>query len=125
MLLSPKLDEFDRQSSPEMKADQLVEDMFCPLCRASLIEPEAHCGECNSPAARIMISVRSKLIPFYLCTKAGCRWHGISKADELKIKSKVARQKVPEQDSVLRIRNFQEVPTVLPGKRPWSRPTAA
>ncbi|MBI4726967.1 NADPH-dependent glutamate synthase [candidate division TA06 bacterium] len=57
-----------------------------------------------------MISVRSKLIPFYICTKSGCRWHGISQADELKIKPKAARQKVPEQDAVLRIRNFQEVP---------------
>ena len=110
LFLSPKLDEFERRSSPELKEGQAVEELACPLCQASLIESGAYCGECDSPAARIMISVRSKLIPFYLCTKAGCRWHGISKADELKIKSKVARQKVPEQDSVLRIRNFQEVP---------------
>ncbi len=110
LFLSPKVDEFEQRSGLELAEGQVMEDMSCPLCQASLIEPEAHCGECDSPAAKIMITVHSRLIPFYICTKVGCHWHGISRADELRIKPKVARQRVPEQDALLRIRNFQEVP---------------
>jgi glutamate synthase (NADPH/NADH) small chain len=58
----------------------------------------------------VIISAASKLIPFYICLKKGCEWHGLTKADERKIKLKIPRQEMPEQDKTLRIHNHQEVP---------------
>ncbi len=109
LLLSPVMDDFSRRSSMELDEGG-AQALSCPHCSASLIEPETFCGECGSPAARLMVSVQSKLIPFYICARAGCRWHGITKADEQRIKPKVERQRMSEQDALLRIRNFQEVP---------------
>ncbi|MBN1331214.1 MAG: NADPH-dependent glutamate synthase [Candidatus Heimdallarchaeota archaeon] len=42
--------------------------------------------------------------------KYGCHWHGLTKADERKIKLKIPRQVMPEQDQILRVHNFNEVP---------------
>ena len=49
-------------------------------------------------------------MPFYLCMKQGCTWHGFSKADENKVKLKIPRQDMPEQDMKLRVANHGEVP---------------
>ena len=68
------------------------------------------CGECGSPVAEVIISALSGLIPFYLCTKYGCEWHGLTKRDERRLKLKIPRQDMPEQDQTLRVHNFQEVP---------------
>jgi glutamate synthase (NADPH/NADH) small chain len=100
---------FERQSNLELADDQVVDDLLCPHCGVSLVDREAHCEECASPVGRIVVSVQSKLVDFSVCTKMGCRWLGISQADEAKIKPKVKRQQKPEQDALLRIRNFQEV----------------
>lgn len=110
LLLSPVMEDFSRQSTIDLPDGTVVKDLSCPECRVSIVEKEGHCGSCDSPVARLMVSVRSKLIPFFICTRVGCPWHGISKADEQRLKPKVPRQKVPEQDALLRIRNFQEVP---------------
>ncbi|HTY08220.1 MAG TPA: NADPH-dependent glutamate synthase [Candidatus Edwardsbacteria bacterium] len=110
LLLSSKMEDFTRQSTLDLTDGQAVDGLSCPFCRTSIIERDGHCGQCNSPAARLTVSVQSRLIPFFICTKVGCRWHGITKADEQRIKPKVPRQKVPEQDALLRIRNFNEVP---------------
>jgi len=110
LLLSPVMDDFSRQTAGPDSEIAEPQDLRCPHCDATLVEAGAYCGECSSPAARLMVSVLSKLIPFYICTKQGCRWHGISKADQLRIKPKVERQRMPEQDALLRVRNFQEVP---------------
>lgn len=110
LLLSPRMEDFARQSTIDLTDGAVVDGLSCPNCRASLVDPGGRCGECGSPAARLMVSVQSRLIPFFICTRIGCRWHGITKADELRIKPRTPRQKVPEQDAVLRIRNFQEVP---------------
>ena len=49
-------------------------------------------------------------MPFFICLKKGCEWHGLTKADERRIKLKIPRQDMPEQDKTFRIYNFQEVP---------------
>ncbi len=100
---------FERQSNLELADEQVVDDLLCPHCGVSLIDREAHCEECASPVGRIVVSVQSKLVDFSVCSKMGCRWLGISQADEAKIKPKVKRQQKPEQDALLRTRNFQEV----------------
>ncbi len=100
---------FEHRSNLELAEGQVVDDLLCPHCGVSLLSREAHCDLCASPAATVVASVQSRLVDFAICSKLGCSGHGISPADEAKIKPKVARQKKPEQDAVLRIRNFQEV----------------
>jgi glutamate synthase (NADPH/NADH) small chain len=58
----------------------------------------------------MIIAVYSKLIPFFICTRHKCEWHGLTKADENKIKLKIPRQEMPEQDQKLRGANYLEVP---------------
>ncbi|HNX00149.1 MAG TPA: FAD-dependent oxidoreductase, partial [Candidatus Cloacimonadota bacterium] len=108
--LSPYLDVFEVETSIPIEPGEVLDDLLCPQCKKSLLSKEISCGECNSPVAKIIISAYSKLIPFFICLKYGCEWHGLTKADERKIKLKIPRQEMPEQDQKLRIHNFQEVP---------------
>ena len=110
LFLSPYLDVFEIESSVEIEKDGALDDVICPNCKKSLINKDVSCGECGSPVSEVIISALSKLIPFYICTKYGCEWHGLTKRDERRIKLKIPRQDMPEQDQTLRVHNFQEVP---------------
>ncbi|MFO8051382.1 MAG: NADPH-dependent glutamate synthase [Thermoplasmatota archaeon] len=108
--LSPYLDVFDKEMSIPIKEGELVDKFICPHCKSSLMIEDKLCEECGSPLAELIISAYSKLIPFFLCSRNGCEWHGLTKADEAKIKLKIPRQTMPEQDQKIRVHNFQEVP---------------
>ena len=110
LLLSPYLDVFDIESSKPIAPDAVLDDLLCPNCNTSLISKDTDCGECGSQVGEVIISAASKLIPFYICLKHGCEWHGLTKIDQRKIKLKIPRQDMPEQDQTLRIHNYQEVP---------------
>ena len=101
--------QFERRTDLELEEGQVVDDLLCTHCGGSLIEKDAHCEECASPVAVVVASMQSKLVDFAICSKVGCSGHGISPTDEARIKPKVVRQKKPEQDALLRTRNFQEV----------------
>ena len=108
--LSPYLDVFDVETSVPVQEGEVLDDLICPHCKKSLISQETKCGECGSPVAHVIISALSRLIPFFICLKRGCEWHGLTKIDERRIKLKIPRQEMPEQDKTLRIHNHQEVP---------------
>jgi len=108
--LSPYLDVFDKVTSLPILDGEVVDDLMCPHCKSSLRIDERMCEECGSPLGEIIISAYSKLIPFFLCLKYGCEWHGLTPADQQKIKLKIPRQEMPEQDMKIRVHNFQEVP---------------
>lgn len=108
--LSPYLDVFDIESSVPIEKDDKLDDLICPKCKKSLINTEMVCGRCGSAVAEMIITAFSKLIPFFICMKHGCEWHGLTRADENKIKLKIPRQEMPEQDQKLRVTNFTEVP---------------
>lgn len=108
--LSPYLDVFDIDLSADIAEGKLIDDLICPHCKTSLINKDVSCGDCNSKVGEVTLSAASKLLPFYICTKHGCEWHGLTKADERRIKLKIPRQDMPEQDQKLRVHNFQEVP---------------
>ncbi len=110
LVLSPYLDVFDVDSSVAIDKGTVLDDLLCPKCHKSLVNPETVCGECGSPVGEVIVSVFSKLMPFYICLKYGCEWHGLTKADEQRIKLKIPRQEMPEQDKTLRVHNHQEVP---------------
>lgn len=108
--LSPYLDVFDIESSIPIEMEDRLDDLLCPRCKKSLIVDTKVCGECGSPVAEMIITAFSKLIPFFICMKHGCTWHGLTKADENKVKLKIPRQEMPEQDMKLRAANHNEVP---------------
>ncbi len=86
LLLSPYLNSFTSKSTIYLPEDKAVSDVKCYHCDTSLVEKEKNCGKCNSPIAKINVSASTKLIDFYMCTKKGCRWHGLSEDDLYNIK---------------------------------------
>ena len=108
--MSPYLDVFEVESSVPIEEGENLDDLICPHCHQSLVTDERKCDECGSGVGELIISAYSRLLTFYICLEYGCQWHGLSKADERKIKLKIPRQEMPEQDQKLRIHNFTEVP---------------
>lgn len=108
--LSPFLDVFDTRTSIKLKKGTVLDDLLCPHCKRSLVNRQVSCGDCGTMVGEVIVSAYAKLIPFYVCLKQGCEWHGIPKEEEKKIKLKIPRQDMPEQDRKIRIENFQEVP---------------
>jgi ssDNA-binding Zn-finger/Zn-ribbon topoisomerase 1 len=86
LMLSPYLNAFTSKSTVFIPEDKVVKDLKCWHCDKTLIESKKTCGKCGSPAAKISISARTKLIDFYICTKKGCNWHGLNEDDLYEIK---------------------------------------
>jgi len=84
--LSPYMNVFTSESTVYLQEDKPVTDISCPHCSTSLISVNKACEECGSPIAKIFISARTKMINFYLCSKKGCKWHGLSDEDLQDIK---------------------------------------
>jgi glutamate synthase (NADPH/NADH) small chain len=108
--MSPYLDVFEIEASVPIKEGEILSDLICPHCKSSLITDERKCEDCDSKVAKLIITAYSKLLPFFICLQYGCDWHGLTKADERRIRLKIPRQEMPEQDQKLRIHNFLEVP---------------
>jgi glutamate synthase (NADPH) small chain len=109
LLVNPRLDEFERVVSPCWTGEAVATDVLCPQCHASLLEAGARCAACESPVFTIDVSLHTRVAPLSCCTRADCRWHGVPKRTRAKILAQAPRQKKPEQDPRLRVRNFQEV----------------
>jgi hypothetical protein len=77
---------FSSKSTVFLPEDKVVEDLSCPHCNQSLILHDKTCEKCASPVAKINVSARTKLIDFYICTKKGCKWHGLSENDLYEIR---------------------------------------
>jgi len=86
LFLSPYLNVFTSKSTIFLPEDRVVNDLKCFHCHHSLIAEEKNCEKCGSPAARISITARTKFIDFYICTKKGCRWHGLNEDDLFEIR---------------------------------------
>jgi hypothetical protein len=81
VFLSPYLNAFTSLSTVFLKEDYALNDIKCWHCGHSLIDPQGTCQVCGSKRARIVISAKTKLIDFYVCSKKGCRWHGLNEKD--------------------------------------------
>ena len=86
VMLSPYLNVFSSKSTVFLAEGKPMTDIQCFHCDTSLMMNEKSCEICSSPVARISISARSKLIDFYICSKKGCIWHGLSEDDINEIK---------------------------------------
>jgi glutamate synthase (NADPH/NADH) small chain len=108
LLVNPRLEEFERLCEC-WAGDTVAGDVRCPHCGASLVEPDDPCGACGAPSFRLDVSFRTRVVPLALCTRASCDWHGIPGRTRARVLAGAPRQKKPEQDPRLRIRNFNEV----------------
>ncbi|MEA3478867.1 MAG: hypothetical protein U9R60_11850 [Bacteroidota bacterium] len=81
LLLSPYLNVFSSKSTIFLPEDKVVKDLKCFHCDTSLLDTSKDCEKCGSPVAKISVSARTKLIDFYICTKKGCKWHGLNADD--------------------------------------------
>jgi ssDNA-binding Zn-finger/Zn-ribbon topoisomerase 1 len=86
LILSPYMNVFSSKSTVFLPEDKVVGDLLCPHCDHSLILHDKTCETCGSPVAKISVSARTKLIDFYICTKKGCKWHGLSENDLYEIR---------------------------------------
>ena len=82
--LSPYLNVFSHESTIRLPEGTTVKDIRCPYCGESLITQEK-CPVCGSDVANILVTSSTKLVDFKFCSKAGCKWHGISEEDEKSI----------------------------------------
>ncbi len=78
LLMSPYLNVFSSKSTIVLPEDKKVTDIQCYHCDKSLLSETCNCQECGSPAAKLSVSARSRLVDFYFCSKKGCKWHSIS-----------------------------------------------
>jgi predicted RNA-binding Zn-ribbon protein involved in translation (DUF1610 family) len=86
LILSPYLNVFSSKSTVFLPEDRVADDISCPYCAQSIIPDDKSCGKCGSPVAKINVSARTRLIDFYICTKKGCKWHGLSENDLYEIR---------------------------------------
>jgi predicted RNA-binding Zn-ribbon protein involved in translation (DUF1610 family) len=81
LMLSPYLNVFTHKSTIRLPQDEIAKDILCPSCGHSLIVPNNQCGKCGNRTMKIHVSAMSKLTDFFICTKKGCTWHGLSEQD--------------------------------------------
>lgn len=81
VILSPYLNIFTSRSTIFLPEGEEVGDVRCFHCDSSLMTEGLSCGDCNSHVATVSVSARTKMIDFHLCTRKGCRWHGLDKED--------------------------------------------
>lgn len=108
--LNPSLDNPEISTDIPMSIDEIHQDIICPHCKSTLVESDKPCESCGSHVAKLTVSAPEKLLPYYVCLKYGCKWHGISAKEQRHVRIKVPRQSMAEQDALIRIKNFKEVP---------------
>lgn len=81
LMLSPYLNIFTSRSTIRLPEDKLIGDIKCIHCDHSLMMEEEKCHECGSETARVVVGATRRLMDFYICSKKGCTWHGLSRED--------------------------------------------
>jgi hypothetical protein len=81
LMLSPYLNVFTSRSTIRLTEDQIISNIRCFHCDESLGIPDEVCGDCGSRVARVVVGATSRLVDFYICSKKGCTWHGLSRQD--------------------------------------------
>ena len=81
LMLSPYLNIFTSKSTIRIPEEEFIGDIKCFHCGQSLILDDLTCEECGSMVARVVLSATRRLVDFHICSKKGCRWHGLSRED--------------------------------------------
>jgi hypothetical protein len=78
---SPYLNAFTSKSTICLPEEKELKDIRCFHCDGTLKVPEKKCEKCGTTIARFIVSARTKMIDFYICSKKGCTWHGLNETD--------------------------------------------
>jgi len=81
IMLSPYLNVFSSKSTIYLPEEKELNDIKCYHCNTSLKIPNNKCEKCGTAIAKVLVGARTKMIDFYICSKKGCTWHGLSKKD--------------------------------------------
>ncbi len=107
LFLAPSAGGGRRTSTLELGEDETVEGIECPHCGASLVDGQRRCAACDGPRARVLVAgVRQARLSSF-CVSGG-NVSALTGGPPEKL-PRQARHKMPEQDAVLRARNFSEV----------------
>ena len=107
LFLAPSAEGGRRTGTIELCEGDGPDDVACPHCGASLMDGQRRCRACGGPRARVFVAgVRqARLSSFCVVGGTVSALSGESPAKP----SRESRHKMPEQDAVLRARNFSEV----------------
>jgi hypothetical protein len=81
LMLSPYLNVFTSRSTIRLTEDQIMANIRCFHCDHSLEISGEVCGKCGNRVARVVVGATTRLVDFYICSKKGCTWHGLSRED--------------------------------------------
>lgn len=81
LMLSPYLNVFTHKSTIQLPEQTSVKGVKCWHCDHSLKVEEEPCPKCGSELIRIQVATFTKMADFYICSKKGCTWHGLSDED--------------------------------------------
>jgi len=111
LFLAPSAEGGRRASTLEICEDDTVDDVLCPHCAASLVDGQRRCAACGGPRVRVLVAgVRQPRLSSFCVT--GGNVNALAErpaAAEKPRASREARHRMPEQDAVLRARDFSEV----------------
>ena len=93
LLLDPRLDAVEHRGASGWTDGALADDVRCPHCDASLLEPDGKCALCEAPVFGLGVSVHTRVVPLAFCTRAGCHWHGVSTKARARILAESPRLK--------------------------------
>jgi hypothetical protein len=78
----PYLNAFTSKTTIFIPEEKEVKDIRCFHCDTSLKVPGKKFEKCGTTIAKFIVGARTKMIDFYICSRKGCTWHGLS-ADDL------------------------------------------
>lgn len=81
LFLSPYLNIFTHKSTIKLPEKHPIKSIRCFHCDEQLFVKDKKCPVCNSEIAKIQVAAMTKMIDFYICSKKGCTWHGLSDED--------------------------------------------
>lgn len=81
LCLSPYLNVFIHRTDVELAEGITAKNILCPECHQSLKSKDQTCETCGAPAVVFTVKAMQKKIPFSICSRKGCKWHGISSED--------------------------------------------
>lgn len=81
LMLSPYLNIFTSRSTIRIPEDKILSDIRCFHCNEPLVISGENCEECGNQVVHLVVGATSRLVDFYVCSKKGCTWHGLSRED--------------------------------------------
>ena len=127
LFLAPSAEGGRRTWTLDLCEDDVVDAVVCPHCGASLVDGQRRCAACGGPRARVLVAgVRQPRLSAFCVTggdvnalgerlqEAGAEPEPEPERDQPRARlterpAREARHRMPEQDAVLRARNFSEV----------------